>query len=112
MLIMCTYCIYQGYAYTGGGRKITKIEISFTSGITWKVANIIYTEKPTVYGKYWCWIFWEYDVLVSDLANATEIVLKATDEGHNTQPDKPVWNVMGMLNNPWFRIKINKVRGK
>lgn len=24
------------------------------------------------------------------------------------QPDKPTWNLMGMLNNPWFRVKIAK----
>lgn len=24
------------------------------------------------------------------------------------QPDKPTWNLMGMLNNPWFRIKIHR----
>jgi len=34
-------------------------------------------------------------------------VFRAWDEGNNTQPDKPTWNLMGMLNNPWFRIKVH-----
>ena len=41
------------------------------------------------------------------MADASGIVLRAWDEGHNTQPDKPTWNVMGMLNNPWFKIKVH-----
>jgi hypothetical protein len=38
-------------------------------------------------------------------------VLRGWDEGHQTQPDKPTWNLMGMLNNPWFRVKIFKSIG-
>lgn len=25
------------------------------------------------------------------------------------QPDKPTWNLMGMLNNPWFRVKVRRI---
>lgn len=100
----------KGYAYTGGGRLITRVEVSLDSGRSWLVAALKVYERPSVYGKYWCWVFWEFDMPVSDLANTPmgEIVMRAWDEGHNTQPERPTWNVMGMLNNPWFRIKIHK----
>lgn len=29
-------------------------------------------------------------------------------ESCRLQPDKPTWNLMGMLNNPWFRVKIRR----
>jgi nitrate reductase (NAD(P)H) len=97
----------KGYSYAGGGRRITRVEISFDSGANWNLCDITIFEKPNAYGKYWTWIFWEYKTIVKSLATASEVVLRAWDEGHNTQPDKPTWNLMGMLNNPWFRIKIH-----
>ena len=41
----------QGYAYTGGGRQISRVEVSFDSGVTWLIATLQQTEKPSVYGK-------------------------------------------------------------
>ena len=26
-------------------------------------------------------------------------------------PALPTWTLMGMMNNPWFRVKVHKVRG-
>ena len=98
----------QGYAYTGGGRKITRCEVSLNSGADWRLADLKVYERPNAYGKYWCWAFWSFVVPVLELASASEVVLRAWDESTNTQPDKPTWNLMGMLNNPWFRIKIHR----
>lgn len=42
----------KGYAYTGGGRKITRAEVSLDSGATWMLADIDRPEKPTKYGRY------------------------------------------------------------
>ena len=97
-----------GYAYTGGGRKITRVEVSLNSGAVWMLANLVITERPSKYGKFWCWCQWTLEVKTELLLCASELVIRAWDEGHNTQPDKPTWNLMGMLNNPWFRIKIHK----
>lgn len=98
-----------GYAYTGGGRLVTRCEISLDSGASWLTATLKVHEKPTDYGKYWCWVFWELQVRVSELAECIEVVLRAWDESTNVQPALPTWNLMGMLNNPWFRIKIHQV---
>lgn len=110
-VLKCTEETYtlKGYAYTGGGRRITRCEISIDSGANWKLCSLIRTERPNKYGKYWSWIFWEYSIPVSLLSIASEVVLRAWDESHQVQPDKPTWNLMGMLNNPWFRIKIHNV---
>ncbi|KAJ3124881.1 hypothetical protein HK098_000819 [Nowakowskiella sp. JEL0407] len=126
---------FKGYCYTGGGRKIIRMEISFDSGKTWKLTTLHpYPNpepdyKPGNYGKkntyvrhrgtrYWCWQFWSYEVedlaelLIGgekDVANPKgwlkEICVRAWDAGQNVQPDRPTWNLMGMMNNPWFRVK-------
>ncbi|KAL2497256.1 Nitrate reductase [NADH] 2 [Abeliophyllum distichum] len=97
----------RGYAYSGGGKKVTRVEVTMDCGETWQVATLDHTEKPNKYGKYWCWCFWSLEVEVLDLLGAKEIAVRAWDETLNTQPEKLIWNVMGMMNNCWFRVKTN-----
>uniref|UniRef100_N1QTS7 Nitrate reductase (NAD(P)H) n=1 Tax=Aegilops tauschii TaxID=37682 RepID=N1QTS7_AEGTA len=97
----------KGYAYSGGGRKVTRVEVTLDGGETWQVCELDHPERPTKYGKYWCWCFWSVDVEVLDLLGAKEIAVRAWDEALNTQPERLIWNLMGMMNNCWFRVKIN-----
>ncbi|WCJ44582.1 Nitrate reductase [NADH] [Euphorbia peplus] len=97
----------KGYAYSGGGKKVTRVEVTLDGGDTWQVCNLDHQEKPNKFGKFWCWCFWTLEVEVLDLLGAKEIAVRAWDETHNTQPEKLIWNVMGMMNNCWFRIKTN-----
>ncbi|XP_031272989.1 nitrate reductase [NAD(P)H]-like [Pistacia vera] len=97
----------RGYAYSGGGKKVTRVEVTMDGGETWHVCTLDHPEKPNKYGKYWCWCFWSLEVEVLDLLGAKEISVRAWDETHNTQPEKLIWNVMGMMNNCWFRVKPN-----
>ncbi|XP_074279515.1 nitrate reductase [NADH]-like [Silene latifolia] len=97
----------RGYAYSGGGKKVTRVEVTMDGGETWQVAQLDIQEKASRYGKYWCWCFWSLEVEVLDLLGAKEIAVRAWDETLNTQPEKLIWNVMGMMNNCWFRVKTN-----
>ncbi|KAL0349645.1 UNVERIFIED_CONTAM: Nitrate reductase [NADH] [Sesamum radiatum] len=97
----------RGYAYSGGGKKVTRVEVTLDGGETWHVCALDIPEKPNKYGKYWCWCFWSLEVEVLDLLGAKEIAVRAWDETLNTQPEKLIWNVMGMMNNCWFRVKTN-----
>ncbi|XP_060198179.1 nitrate reductase [NADH] 2-like isoform X1 [Lycium barbarum] len=97
----------RGYAYSGGGNKVTRVEVTMDGGETWRVRTLDHSEKPTKYGKYWCWCFWSLEVEVLDLLSAKEIAVRAWDETLNTQPENLIWNVMGMMNNCWFRVKTN-----
>ncbi|CAM6126156.1 unnamed protein product [Calypogeia fissa] len=96
----------KGYAYTGGGRKIIRVEVSLDAGTTWRLCDVKYDEKPTESGKYWCWVLWQLDVDVTDFLQSKELVVRAWDAGMNTQPERLTWNVMGMMNNCWFRVKV------
>ncbi|CAN6938830.1 unnamed protein product [Brassica oleracea] len=97
----------KGYAYSGGGKKVTRVEVTLDGGETWSVCELDHQEKPNKYGKFWCWCFWSLDVEVLDLLSAKEVAVRAWDESLNTQPEKLIWNLMGMMNNCWFRIKSN-----
>ncbi|KAK8492297.1 hypothetical protein V6N11_066663 [Hibiscus sabdariffa] len=97
----------RGYAYSGGGRKVTRVEVTMDGGESWYVCTLDHPERANKYGKYWCWCFWSLEVEVLDLLAAKEIAVRAWDETLNTQPEKLIWNVMGMMNNCWFRVKTN-----
>ncbi|CAN0907982.1 Nitrate reductase [NADH] [Linum grandiflorum] len=95
----------KGYAYSGGGKKVTRVEVTMDAGETWRVCELDHKEKPNEYGKYWCWCFWSLDVEVLDLLATKEISVRAWDQSLNTQPEKLIWNLMGMMNNCWFKVK-------
>ncbi|KAJ1618068.1 Oxidoreductase, molybdopterin-binding domain-containing protein [Pavlovales sp. CCMP2436] len=98
----------KGYAYSGGGKKVIRCEISLDSGVTWEGGVVEHPETPTEYGKYWCHCLWSFSVSISRLLAAKEVCCRAWDNHMNTQPNHLTWNVMGMLNNPIFRIKIHR----
>ncbi|KAL8167026.1 hypothetical protein V2J09_008525 [Rumex salicifolius] len=97
----------KGYAYSGGGRKVTRVEVTLDGGESFQICELDHQERPNKYGKYWCWCFWSLEVEVLDLLSAKEIAVRAWDESLNTQPEKLIWNVMGMMNNCWFKVKTN-----
>jgi hypothetical protein len=68
------------------------VEVTLDGGETWQVCDLDHPERPTKYGKYWCWCSWSVDVEVLDLMGAKEIAVRAWDEALNTQPEKLIWN--------------------
>lgn len=104
-----TYTL-KGYAYNGGGRKIIRLEVSIDGGETWTLGKIHQIEKPTEYGKYWCWVFWEHTINLGELWSCAtpELLCRGWGEDMMRQPEKIVWNVMGMMNNSYFRVKVRR----
>ncbi|HXK60092.1 MAG TPA: sulfite oxidase [Acidobacteriota bacterium] len=92
----------QGYALAGGGRLITRIDISSNGGQTWQQAQL---DKA---GNRWTWRFWEAEVELG--AGTNQIVARGWDSAVNTQPETPasVWNFKGYMNNCWHRITIRR----
>ena len=97
----------SGYSYTGGGRAISRVEVSTDGGVHWELAEIERKEQPNDYGMYWCWIWWTFKLKVADLVGCKEIWCRAWDEANNCQPVNPTWNLMGMGNNQVFRVKVH-----
>lgn len=116
------YCA-RGYAYGGGGRRVTRVEVSLDKGRSWRLASIKYPEDSyrqaspralcdgtldTSDGESsFCWCFWNLDVLISELASATDIMVRAMDDSMNLQPRDMYWSVLGMMNNCWFRVAVH-----
>ncbi|RAH64062.1 nitrate reductase NiaD [Aspergillus aculeatinus CBS 121060] len=116
----------KGYAYAGGGRRITRVEISLDKGKTWRLADITYAEdkyrefEGDLFGgkvdmswreTCFCWIFWSLDIAIPELADTDAILVRAMDEALSIQPRDMYWSVLGMMNNPWFRVSITKENG-
>lgn len=112
----------RGYAYAGGGQRVTRVEISLDKGNSWRLAEIDYAEdryretsEQDLFGgtldmswreTCFCWCFWNIDIPVTELFASKDIVVRAMDESMNVQPRDMYWSVLGMMNNPWYRIAI------
>ncbi len=104
----------KGYAYSGGGRKVTRVEVSFDGGLKWHLCGCSYPEETMSLapqnGRYWCWMFWEYTInsfeFLKIAVNSGEIRCRAWDCASNTQPRDLTWNLMGMGNNCHFTVKV------
>ena len=113
----------RGYAYGGGGRRITRVELSLDKGQSWRLADVEYAEDRyrdadhDLYGgrldlswreTCFCWCFWSLEIPISELSEAKDLLVRAMDESMNVQPRDMYWTVLGMMNNPWFRVVISK----
>lgn len=117
----------RGYAYSGGGRRVTRCEVSLDKGKTWRLANIDYAEdryrayedKNLFGGRLdmdwretsFCWCFWNLDIATDELKDASDILVRAMDESMCIMPRDMYWSVLGMMNNPWYRIAIHSKHG-
>ncbi|AEO68195.1 uncharacterized protein THITE_52821 [Thermothielavioides terrestris NRRL 8126] len=142
----------QGYAYSGGGRAIARVDVSLDGGKTWDQAELVDdcgsgdgSGGGGCFGnKTWTWKRWRYvgKLPVLSLPNdddggaatandggaaadkgsgggggchdrrrpkhCTTLVVKATDDAYNTQPEshRGIYNVRGNLATAWHRVKI------
>jgi sulfite oxidase len=102
----------QGYAYSGGGRQIVRVDISLDNGKTWDQAELL-DDNPSG-RKSWAWRRWRYKgrILLTEQGKnnkkCSTLLVKATDEAYNSQPEshKGIYNVRGNLANAWHRLKV------
>ncbi|KAK3398690.1 nitrate reductase [Sordaria brevicollis] len=114
----------RGYAYAGGGRRVTRLEVTLDQGKSWRLANIDYPEdqyreaqdgEELFGGKLdvswrescFCWCFWDLEIPLSELKDAKDVCIRAMDESLALQPKEMYWSVLGMMNNPWYRVVIH-----
>jgi nitrate reductase (NAD(P)H) len=116
---------FRGYAYSGGGKRISRLEVTLDKGKTWTLANLNYPEDDyrsapeddRLYGGLvdlswreasYCWCFWDLDIPLFELKNADDVMIRAMDDAMMVQPRDVYWSVLGMMNNPWFRVIVHK----
>ncbi|KAH6856766.1 hypothetical protein B0I37DRAFT_82464 [Chaetomium sp. MPI-CAGE-AT-0009] len=115
----------KGYAYAGGGKRVTRMEVTLDQGRTWMLATMSYPEDlyrlapdgEMLFGgrldmawreSCFCWCFWELDVPLSRLQEAGDVMIRGMDDSMMVQPRDMYWSVLGMMNNPWYRVVIHK----
>ena len=99
----------KGYAYSGGGRGIVRVDVSVDNGKTWKTAELAEGSQQPL-DRAWAWTFWSLDVEVPESIVGQEInlICKATDASYNVQPESVdgIWNLRGINNNSWSRVNV------
>ncbi|ORX83907.1 nitrate reductase [Basidiobolus meristosporus CBS 931.73] len=103
--------LFRGYAYTGSGNKIIRVELSMDGGESWLMSTLEPQIPSPISKKYWSWARWSYDLPVRELSDCKEIVVRAWDATYNTQPSQITWNVLGQMNNAYFRLKVTQEEG-
>ena len=90
----------EGYAITGAGGHIERVELSVDEGATWTPATLLEQSSP------WTWRFWEVTLTLP--AGTYQVAVRAWDSAGRTQPQdaRQVWNWKGYLNNAWHRVKV------
>lgn len=100
----------KGYAWSGGGRGVVRVDVSADGGKTWKTAELNRHENQKL-SRMWAWTLWSCTLPLPEIVNnkKVELICKATDISYNSQPDSVagIWNLRGVLNNAWHRVVIN-----
>jgi sulfite oxidase len=90
----------RGYAFAGGERHVTRVDVSVDGGASWSQAELLED-----LGR-WAWRQWRTTV---DLAPGEhEILVRAWDSSAATQPEEhaTLWNPKGYVNNARPRVRV------
>jgi len=103
----------SGFAWSGGGRSIVRVDLTTDGGKTWTTADLGEGSEQRP-GRAWGWTLWTATLKVpADLkvGEKFEVACKAVDSSYNQQPEKvdTVWNLRGILNNSWHKAVIKCV---
>ncbi len=99
----------RGYATSGGGRSVERVDVSIDGGANWLEADLLEPNKDAQIEsneRDWTWQFWQCEVELKP--GTRELIVRAYDASANTQPENiaPLWNFKGYMNNGWHKIKV------
>lgn len=101
----------KGYAYSGGGNKIIRVDVTWDQGKTWQAADLVQMAdgENVSPGRHYAWTLWSIKVPVEADQRFVEVWSKAVDSNYNCQPEtfKNTWNLRGVVANAYSRIGIN-----
>lgn len=97
------YVKVEGYAFSGGGRRIVRVDVSADNGHTWNQAELVDCDAGKG-SKTWGWQRWRFGIPQRQCGRW--FLVKAVDEVYNTQPDnfESHWNARGNLASGWHRV--------
>jgi sulfane dehydrogenase subunit SoxC len=91
-------CELIGRAWSGWGH-IDRVEVSADGGETWADAEL--GPKPESSSSWRSWSF-DWDARPGE----HELLVRATDDAGNVQPEDPPWNYGGFMNNTPHRVRV------
>ena len=97
----------KGYAYAGGGRAVSRVEITLDDGRTWLETTLRRPCPPSTHGKHWGWTLWSYAAPTRALAAARSLKSRAFDDAGNAQPSALAWTPSGERNNCEYVVKLS-----
>lgn len=100
----------SGYAWSGDGKAIIRVDVSADGGKTWQGATLR-DNGPQKRNETYDWTLWDATIdFPKD--QKMQLVCKAIDSAYNTQPERveSIWNLRGLLNNAWHRIDVEAAR--
>lgn len=94
--------VVRGYATAGGGRMVSRVDVSSDGGATWRQARLGEGRDDQ-----WTWTLWEAEVELA--AGTHELAVRAVDSAANIQPQSAgeIWNHRGYANNSWHRVGVS-----
>lgn len=121
----------RGYAWSGGGSKILRVDLTADGGRTWHVAELQHGDEPAAAakaaaslptGRNWAWALWRASLPVPvpersgegggwmgpDGVQSVEVWSKAVDANYNVQPESfaNTWNLRGVLSHAYCRVRV------
>lgn len=104
----------KGYAWSGGGNKIIRVDITGDRGNTWHVADLeqLKDDHDISAGRHFAWSLWTVRIPLDKGQKEIEIWSKAVDSNYNCQPEtfKNIWNLRGVVGNAYHRIKVKLLK--
>lgn len=90
----------RGYAFAGGDRHVTRVDVSLDGGANWSQAELLED-----LGR-WAWRHWRITLQLAP--GEHEIVVRAWDSSAATQPEDEaaLWNPKGYVNNARPRVRV------
>ncbi len=90
----------RGYAFAGGERHVTRVELSLDGGASWREAELL-----DDLGR-WAWRLWRAEVALEPGEHA--VAVRAWDSAASTQPESAaaLWNPKGYVNSAWGRVRL------
>lgn len=103
----------RGWAWSGGGRAVVRVEVTTDGGRTWIPAVITSAPEDSSASRTrsWGWTLWEAEVPVVSTGAAgpsLTVQARAMDVACNVQPSSAhqVWNWRGLANNSWHTVQL------
>lgn len=100
----------KGYAWSGGGNRIVRVDVTADGGKTWQCAELQQDNAPS--GRHFGWTLWSARIPVPESGSHVEICSKAVDSNYNVQPEtfENTWNLRGVLSHAYSRIQVKLQR--